>query len=165
MGQDTHVMSEPRYQLPPKFHHADPAIRHDPYPAYASLRESSPLCRGGLGEWVVTRYADVVAMLRDPRLRNRFPPEYHRVSAGAGPTHELMQRIMLHQDDRPHATLRGLFARGFGPEALARLRPRVRTIVDDLLAPAMEAGRVDVVRDLAFPLPVLVILHILGIDD
>ncbi len=157
-------MSDSGYEFPPKFSPADPAVQNDPYPVYASLRESWPLCRGGLGEWVVTRYADVVAMLREPRLRNAFPPEYHRLSAGSGPAHELMQRIMLHQDDRRHSVLRNLFAPSFRPEGLSRLRARIRTFVDDLLTPILAAGRLDVVRDLAFPLPVLVILDIIGLD-
>jgi cytochrome P450 len=113
---------------------------------------------------VVTRYADVARLLRDPRLRNHFPSEYHRMSAGAGAAHELMQRIMLHHDDGQHTRLREVFAHSFRPEALARLRPRIRQVADDLLGAALAAGEVDAVRDLAAPLPVIVILDIVGMD-
>jgi cytochrome P450 len=104
----------------------------------------------------------VVALLRNPRLRNHFPLEYHRLSAGAGPAHELMQRIMLHHDHRRHTLLRDLFERSFRAEALARLRPRIVRMVDDLLGSALAAGDADAVRDLAAPLPVMVVLSIIG---
>ncbi len=153
--------------LPPRFDGSDPAVRLDPYPIYARLRAAGPLCRGGPGQWAVTRYAEVSALLADQRLGNAFPPEYHRFSVGDGPAADFLRRIVLHQDRPHHARLRRLLARAFTPPAIRRLRPRVETLVDALLAPAVETGRLEAVADLAFPLPVMVVCELTGIpaDD
>jgi hypothetical protein len=84
--------------LPPKFDASDPALQENPYRTYARLGESGRLCGGGPGERAVTRYADVAASLTDRRLRNHFPAEYHRLSAGDGPAGEFFTRA--HRDAR-----------------------------------------------------------------
>jgi cytochrome P450 len=149
--------------LPPKFVASDPTVQANPYPTYARLRTSARVCRGGPGEWVVTRYADVAALLGDPRLRNHFPTEYHTLSAGNGPAGEFLQRIVLHQDQPKHKCLRQLLARGFDRDALGKLRGRIKGLVDDLLAPALDTGYLEAVHDLALPLPVIVVCEMMGI--
>jgi cytochrome P450 len=149
--------------LPPRFDPLDPAVRADPYPAYARLREAGRLCRGGPGQWVVTRHADVAALLTDPRLGNRFPEEYHRLSAGCGPAAEFLARIVLHRDRPEHSRLRRLIGGAFSPRLLGGLRGRIRQLADVLLDPAVETGLLDAVDDLAFPLPGLVVCELLGI--
>ena len=67
-----------------RFDALDPAVVEDPYPTYAELRGAGPLCRGGPGQWVVPRYAEVAALLRDRRLSHEFPAEYYRFSVGDG---------------------------------------------------------------------------------
>jgi cytochrome P450 len=151
--------------LPPKFDGSDPVVRANPYPTYARLRESARLCRGGPGQWVVTRYADVAALLGDRRLRNQFPAEYHRWAAGSGLAGEFLQRIVLHQDDEKHKSLRRLLARGFQPGALAGLLDHIGRLVDGLIAPALDSGFLDGACDLAFPLPMMVLCHILGVPS
>ena len=154
-----------RGQLPPRFDAGDPAVREDPYPAYAALRRAAPLCRGGPGQWAVTRHADVAALLGDPRLGNRFPDDYHRFSLGDGPASDFLQRIVLHQDRPHHARLRRVMSWAFSPRVVSALRPRIGELVDGLLAPACDRGLLEAVDDLAFPLPVMVVCELIGIPS
>jgi cytochrome P450 len=149
--------------LPPKFDALDPAVLEDPYPTYAGLRRAGPLCRGGPGQWVVTRYADVAALLHDPGLGHQFPREYHRFSAGDGAAGEFFQRILLDRDPPDHTRLRRLMAAAFSPTLVRRLGDHIGDLVDELLAPALDRHRLDAVRDLASPLPVTVVCELLGI--
>lgn len=160
MGAAAHVLS-------PKFDASDPSVQANPYPTYARLREAARLCRGGPGQWVVTRYADVAALLGDRRLRNYFPAEYHRLSAGDGPAREFLERIILHQDGTKHKSLRKVLGRHFDSAALRILRGRIIKLVNDLLTTASDSGLLEAVADLALPLPALVMFEIMGIppDD
>jgi len=152
-----------------------PAFRRDPYPTYRRLRETTPLhCveRGAIRFWVLTRHADVVAVLRDPRtsVDRAFQPK-PLVAPAVDPAtlHPLaralraMSRVMLFRDPPDHTRLRGLVNKAFTPRMVEGLRPRVQEIVDELLAPLRDGGAFDVVRDLAEPLPILVIAELLGL--
>ena len=149
--------------LPPKFDPFAADVRDDPYPTYERLRRSGGLCRGGPGQWVVTRYDDVAALLADRRLGNEFPVEYHTMSVGDGPASQFLRRILLHQDRPQHTRLRMLMARAFTPAAVARLRDHIDEIVGALLADSRASGRLEVVTGLAFPLPVMVICELIGV--
>ncbi|MFF5176438.1 cytochrome P450 [Micromonospora sp. NPDC000316] len=149
--------------LPPRFDALDPAVLEDPYPTYAQLREAGPLCRIGPGSWGVTRHADVVALQRDPRLGSEFPEPYHHLSVGEGPASQFFQRIMLYRDPPDHVRLRRLMGGAFTPAVVRRMRGYIEQTVDQLLTPALETGTCDVVRDLAYPLPVLVVSTLMGI--
>ncbi|MEU7619796.1 cytochrome P450 [Micromonospora rifamycinica] len=149
--------------LPPRFDALDPAVLEDPYPTYARLREAGPLCRFGPGSWGVTRHADVVALQKDPRLGSEFPEAYHHLSVGEGPASRFFQRIMLYRDPPDHVRLRRLMSGAFTPAVVRRMRGYIERTVDELLAPALERGDYDVVRDLAYPLPVLVVSTLMGI--
>lgn len=149
--------------LPSRFDAHDPVVLEDPYPAYRRLREEGPLCRGGPAQWAVTRYADVSALLADPRLGSQLPESHHRLSAGDGPAGEFVQRIVMYRDRPDHTRLRRLMAQGFTPAALRRLRAKIEELTDSLLEPAVQAGHLDAMNDLAFPLPVLVICELIGI--
>jgi cytochrome P450 len=148
---------------PPRFNALDPAVLDDPYPTYATLRAAGPLCRFGPGSWGVTRHADVVALQRDPRLGSEFPPAYHRMSSGDGPASAFFSRIMLYRDPPEHRRLRQLMGKAFSPAVVRGLRADIEELTDGLLAPALDAGRMDVVTDLAYPLPVLVVSRLMGI--
>jgi cytochrome P450 len=116
---------------------------------------------------VVTRYDDVSALLSDPRLGNAFPPEYHQFSSGDGPAGAFLRRIVLHQDSPRHGVLRRRLARGFTPHLVRQLRPRIGALVEELLDGAARRGELEVVSELAFPLPVMVVCELTGIpaDD
>jgi cytochrome P450 len=139
------------------------ALVDDPYPTYAQLREAGSLCRFGPGSWGVTGHADVVALQRDPRLGSEFPALYHHASVGDGAASQFFQRIMLYRDPPHHLRLRQLMGKAFSPAAVRRLRSHIERLVDDLLAPALASGRMDVVHELAYPLPVLVVSKLMGI--
>ena len=140
----------------------------DPYPHYRHLRATTPVCRDPRGFWLVSRYADVSPMLRDPRLGKDFSVvPGNRVSAiRGGPNAPLVAEItrwMLNRDLPDHTRLRSLVSRAFTREAVERLRRRIRDIVDDLLANVAERGWMDLVGEFAYVLPVTVICELLGL--
>jgi cytochrome P450 len=146
-----------------KFDPLDDDVIANPYPTYTRLRAEGALCRGGVGQWVATRYADVAALLRDPRLSSTFPEEYHRFSLGESPALGFLQRIILTREGLPHTRLRRLMGTAFRPGAVRGLAGRVGDLVDELIAPALDGATLDVVADLAFPLPVKVVCELLGV--
>jgi cytochrome P450 len=148
-----------------------PAYRQDPHPFLHRLRAADPVHRSPvLGVWVLTRYADVHAALRDERFsadarhwenHQRF---FFRSGAGAGsPLADAYANWMLQLDPPDHTRLRALVNRAFTPQIADMLAPRVQRAVDELLARVLPAGRMDVVADLAYPLPILVICELLGV--
>jgi cytochrome P450 len=149
--------------LPPRFDPTDPAVVENPYPTYAELRRSAPLCRFGPGQWAVTRYADVAALLRDKRLGSAFPSDFHEYSVGAGPAAEFFQKIAIVRDPPEHTRLRTLMHQAFSAPIVRQLREHIATLVDRQLAPALERRRFDAVDDLSYPLPVTVVCELIGI--
>ena len=147
----------------PRFDSRDPAVLDDPYAVYRTLRESGPVCRGGSGQWVLSRHADVTGYLADPRLGSEYPLEYHRLSIGDGPAVSFFSRIVLDRDPPAHTRLRRLMHGAFRPAAIRALADRIGGMVDELLAPALDCGHLEVVEDLALPLPVNVVCELIGI--
>lgn len=146
-----------------------PAVRRDPYPAYAELRARPGLPRLRLfGGYVAARYADVEQVLRDAAFstnRDAVPlmASFRRASADVPELLAFLDDNLLMIDGARHRRLRGLVARTFTPRRVETLRPRVRAIVDELLQRAAARGEVDLVRDLAQPLPAAVIAELLGV--
>jgi cytochrome P450 len=142
---------------------ADPAVLPDPYPVLAGLRAASPFAEAGGALIVAGRHADCSAILRDPRAsseRNRSllsPPDARQRRAPS----------FLSLDPPDHTRLRRLVSTAFAPRVIAGLEPRIREVADELLtAAAAEAGgklRVEVVGQLAYPLPVRIICELLGV--
>ncbi|HTB49502.1 MAG TPA: cytochrome P450 [Solirubrobacteraceae bacterium] len=156
-------MSERTSVLPPRFDALDPAVIEDPYPTYARLRDAGALCRGMPGSWVVTRYAEVAALMRDRRLGSEFPIAYHQMSAGEGPASEFMSSIMLYRDPPAHTRLRRLVGQAFDAQLVRGLERHIGELVDDLLEPLGDGVSFDAIGDLAFPLPVMVVCELMGI--
>jgi cytochrome P450 len=146
-----------------------PEVHANPYPMYARLRAEDPVHWSPLMEaWVLTRYDDVAAVLTDSRFsadrrqaRNRFADEIARREEEFGPFGRT--RTMLTSDPPEHTRLRRLVSKAFTPRMVEGLRPRIQAIVDELLDGVAESGRMDVIRDLAYPLPVIVIAEMLGV--
>ena len=151
-----------------------PTFHADPYPVYRQYRELDPVNWGEplypeteAGCWYLFRYADVVDALRDVR----FGREGHRLLPPDAPPppppgafRQLAGGFMLFRDPPVHTRLRGLVNKAFTPRAVAVLRPQVRAIADALLDQAVaKGGAFDLIADYAFPLPVTVIAHILGV--
>lgn len=154
----------------------DPAFRRDPYPVYRALRERSPVLQAARGPFrfsVISRHADVTAVLRDPRMSvdRPFQPKPPDPDDGVDPAtlHPLaralraLSRVMLFRDPPDHTRLRGLVGRAFTPRRVESLRRRIQVLVDELLAKPLADGGFDLVRDFAEPLPILVIAELLGL--
>src|SRR5687767_11082961 len=143
--------------------------RRDRVPAYRRLRESEPSRRNRWqGSWVLSRYEDVAAVLRDPRFstdRTRLLPfRLMRRSSRRHPDFvSLLDRNLLMLDGEEHRRVRSLVSKAFTPRRIEALRPRVEAIVDELLDAAAAKGEMELIHDLAHPLPVVVIAELLGV--
>ena len=144
------------------FNPMDPEFLADPYPTYHRLRAEDPVYQSPLGFWVLTRYDDVSAVLRDPRfikeplaalVAARFGAEVPR---GVGLS-------MLDRDPPDHTRLRGLVSKAFTPRVVDGLRSRIQQIVDELITRVQAAGSMDVIEEFAYPIPVNVICEMLGV--
>lgn len=141
---------------------------------FARLREQGPLVFvpdfGGMGgAWIVTRYDDAVALLKDPRLtkdaRKLLLPEDGQKSAEEYSLRSLLpvEQSMLMVDPPDHTRLRALVSKAFTPRMIEQLRPRIQQIADELLDAVQARGTMDLIADFAVPLPITVISEMLGI--
>jgi cytochrome P450 len=164
------------------------AVRDDPYPIYARLREHAPLhWAEAAGVWCVSRHADVVAVLRAP---DAFSSDAMRTMLiGAQPGVDLatdpetlgrmmalsqslpfqlqellLARNLIAEDPPRHGLLRAIVNRGFTPRRIAAWEPRMRKIVAACLERLRDGDAFDVVHDLAIPLPVRIIAEMLGVE-
>ena len=149
------------------FDPADPAFLRNPYPVYDRIRASASI-PDAEGSWFLSRHADVLSALRDPKLSSN--PAHRREDDRMGSLRSLpfladgTLQLMLLADPPDHTRLRRLANRAFTPRAVEGLRPRVAELVDGLLDRAVEAGpEADVMAALAEPLPVMVICDLLGV--
>lgn len=142
-----------------------PHMIGDPYPTYARLLEESPFYWEPRGTWIVMRYPDVQRVLRDPRFgRQSFGGSVERVF-GPGPVTESFKRWILFMNPPDHTRIRSLVSKAFTPRATERLRASIQQVVDELIAPMAARGSFDLVAELAYPLPVVVICELLGIPE
>lgn len=152
----------------------DPARQGDAYAYYARLRRTSPIIRAkiptrGTG-WVVTRYDDVMRVLKDPRFSNdernsARPPLFGFGGRWAPPLLRLVGNSMVCVDDPAHARLRALVAKVFTPKSVAAMEGWVQGVVDGMLDDAARQGTVDLIDVFALPLPLKVISEMLGIPE
>jgi cytochrome P450 len=144
----------------------DPAVLADPHPTLAALRESGPVhrldMRLGLPVWVVTRYADVLAAMSDPRLSN---DPRHATGLDEMLRDDFLSRSMIGADPPAHTRLRRLVSKAFTARRVEGLRPRVQEITDTLLDRITPHGAADLVGEFALPLPVTVIGELLGVPE
>jgi cytochrome P450 len=145
-----------------------PDVRRDPYPTYRRMREHG-LTRSRLfGGWIAARYADVERVLREPAFStNRegiaLMKAMHRATRGFPDFQALIENNLLMIDGEQHRRLRGLVAKAFTPRRVETLRARASALVEELLDRVVARGEMDVVRDLAQPLPTIVIADLLGV--
>jgi cytochrome P450 len=141
-----------------------PDFTEDPYPHYQRMRDRDPVHEHPLGFWLVSRYDDVTALLRaklSVETRNlaggMIAEQYEQLDAGSALT-----LSMLDRDPPDHTRLRALVTKVFTPKAVAALEPMVAELVDRSLDRIADGGQVDLIDELAFPLPVAVISEMLG---
>ena len=146
----------------------DPSVLADPYPLYSRLRSNDPVHWDiFLHSWVVTRYIDVVRVLRTFSA-SRCPSPERLEQMGLSelsPISAVMVRQMLFLDPPDHSRIRSIAAFAFTPARVEKLRDRIRSIASQLLACVIERGEMDVIADFAEPLPALVTAVMLGVPE
>lgn len=147
----------------------DPEFLRDPYRTYARLRAESPAylttTPAGNDIYVVSRFADVEAGLKDARLVKDI--RNARAELRGANVELVGGGNMLRADPPEHTRLRALAHQAFTPRLVNGMREHIQLIADDLLDAAEPHGRMDLIADFAFPLPVTVICELLGVppDD
>jgi hypothetical protein len=140
----------------------DPEFRANPYPLLRRLREHDPVNETPIGLWRLTRYDDVNRMLKEVPSGVRFSDGTGFGSLNLGPDGGPGEFI-LRQDPPAHTRLRKLMSQAFTPRAVERLRARVVALVDELLEAAAARGEMDVIADLALPVPSTLICEMMGV--
>jgi cytochrome P450 len=146
-----------------------PALLQDPYPAYHRLRATAPVYWDPSTElWLLSGYRVVEEALMDERISadrvsvmKEWLPGWEREELA--PLYRTLDRQLLFKDGEDHRRLRGLVNRAFTPRVVERLRPRIQSLVDEMLDAVQASGRMDVIGDLAYPLPAIVVSLILGV--
>jgi len=146
--------------------------RQNPHALYKMMRETDPVHRAvgpmtGNSFWFLTRYDDCVTALKDPRLSKEPAKAISTEQFGAmnNPALEALNQHMLNFDPPNHTRLRGLVHKAFTPRMIDNLRPRIESISEELLK-EMQAHRgetIDLIDTYAFPVPIIVIMELLGI--
>jgi pimeloyl-[acyl-carrier protein] synthase len=134
-------------------------FRENPYPLYQHLLASAPVQWNEiLSAWTLARYADVVASLTDARF------SADRTDQGFVAPEYQLAKSMLVSDPPDHTRLRALVSKAFTPRTVEQLRPRIISVVGELLDRIVDrGGAFDVIADLAYPLPVVIIAELLGV--
>lgn len=145
-------------------------IRSNPYPFYEQLRNQDPIhWDEELGFWVLSHYSDIDSLYTDERFSRAqgLMRGFQRLSETeqqiAEPVYHSFSQTVFYADPPYHTHLRGLMNHAFTPRRVERLRPYIQKIVNELLDVAQAQAEMDVIRDLAYPLPVMVIAELLGL--
>ena len=148
------------------YHLLDPEVLANPYPLFRRLRTEDPVHWDAfLHTWVVTRYADVLEVLHTFSAERTHTPEKLNSMglAQMSPIARLMVKQMLFMDPPAHTRLRSLASQAFSPARVAVLRSHIREIVNRHLDAVETKGQIDIIRDLAEPLPGIVTAEMLGV--
>lgn len=149
----------------------------NPYPVYQWFRTEDPVrWDEDLSAWVLSRHKDVTAALNDPRLARGSTDEEHarhikslidQGQADYVPLYDLTASMMLFTDPPKHTRLRSLANRAFTPRIVELIRPDIERTIDELLDLVEPAGQMDIIGDLAYPLPLIILCELLGLptDD
>lgn len=141
------------------FDHTDPRLTEDPYPVYRELREKCPVAHSDVrgGYWLLSRYKDVFQAAH----------EYSTFISGGGvtfpPIGNERPMIPIETDPPQQKKYRSILNPAFTLDAVAHHEPYVRSLVTEFIDAFIDKGECDLVRDLAMPLPMFVIAHLLGI--
>lgn len=117
----------------------------------------------GLLQWGATRHTDVAALLKDRRVGHRMPRAYLEFAFGVGPGTDFRENSLLNRDPPDHTRLRRLMSKAFSRSLVQQLRPKVTTLVDELIEPLLDGEVYDVAASLAFALPAHAVCDVLGL--
>jgi cytochrome P450 len=143
----------------------------NPYPSYDRLRQEAPVAWSETERaWLLTRYVDVVATVQDPHRfssRGRMLATLEHLPPDARerlkPFEDHFSVGLINSDPPDHTRIRALVNKAFTPRVVEQLRPQIQDLVDELLDAVQDSGEMDIVRDLAHPLPATVISGLLGV--
>jgi cytochrome P450 PksS len=142
----------------------DRRFKANPYPVYARLRREAPVYRTKVAFWlpalwVITRYEDVVSVLKDPRFSKDYISAYPWIPSSI----RAMFRNLLTLDPPDHTRLRSLVQKAFTPGLMEQLRGRIQRICDELLDRVVAGGAMDLIEAYALPVPLTIIADLLGV--
>jgi len=153
-----------------KVNMVSPEVLECPYPYYERVREESPVHQTPLGFWAVSRYEDVLSVVRNPEMfsslaqSNSFvttpPPEVIEIAKQGYPR----VNTLLSNDPPSHTQFRNLVNKAFLPKRVAQLEDSIRKIANDLIDAFINDGKVDLVEQFAVGVPLTVIADALGVD-
>jgi cytochrome P450 len=150
------------------YHLLDPEVLANPYPLYHRLRSEDPVHWDPfLHAWVATRYDDVITVFQRFSA-NRTPTAEQLTALGLealAPLAQVMVRQMLFLDPPAHGRVRGLASKAFTPRRVEVLRSHIQDITKNLLDAVQSKGYMDVIADLAYPLPAIVTAELLGVPS
>ena len=152
----------------PLFNPLAPEFIRNPYPLYDQLRRMDPVHITSHGMYLVSRHADVTGVLRDKRFGKDFVERSTRrygPKIMEEPIFRSMSHWMLQRDPPDHTRLRGLVVKAFTARRVEDMRPRIQEVVDQTLDRVIPQGKMDLIEDFAFRLPVTIICEMLGIPE
>ncbi|HAQ79867.1 MAG: cytochrome [Bradyrhizobium sp. PARBB1] len=152
----------------PLFNPLAPEFIRNPYPYYERLRRLDPMHVNAHGAFVASRHAEASLVLRDKRFGKDYVDRTIRrygPKIMEEPVFRSMSHWMLQQDPPDHTRLRGLVVKAFTARRVEDMRPRIQQIVDETLDRIIPQGRMDLIDDFAFRLPVTIICDMLGIPE
>ncbi len=141
-----------------------PEVRVNPYPLYARLRRTAPVCQVEPGgRWAVTRYDDVLHVLKNPRIFSSEAIRRSTQPAWLGCLNPFSQSMFV-MDPPEHGRLRGLVSRAFTPTVISRLETRIRGFAEELAATLPMERAMNFIEAFALPLPARTMGELLGLD-
>jgi cytochrome P450 len=153
----------------------DPLVPHpqhvrDPYRVYRELRENAPMYRSPHGVWVASRHREISFMLKDTRFgRGYFYFENLVKRMGPAiaeqPLYHSSKNMMLMKDGPAHTRIRNIIAPAFSNKRVEELRPRMRQMMNGFVDEVLRKGSLDIMEDLAFPIPSATICSVIGVPE
>jgi cytochrome P450 len=140
----------------------------DPVSTYKRLHDEAPILQTPLGGWVLTRHADALTVLEHPETsHDPRNSDVFRMMESQNPYGQEFERrrSFLFMDPPDHTRLRGLVSKAFTRRVIESLRPRIQQLVDELIDGVHETGSMEVIEDLAYPVPVIIISELLGVPS
>jgi pimeloyl-[acyl-carrier protein] synthase len=138
----------------------------DPYPAYRRLREHAPVHQSPWGDWYLSRHADAERVLRDPCFVREAPGGGSPLADNTGQSATLdavIREWLVFRDPPYHTALRSWMSQYLNRRSFEAMTPRIEKLTSELLDAAAAVNHMEVVGDLAYPLPVMVIAEVLGL--